>query len=181
MEQNLPIVPKKFWSMIRAAYSLLRKRISKARLLADLNLYLMMKRGKFVGVGVGAARSAAYGLTHNHRRRRRRVAGEDEPQIFYSDDDNGVVQLEHFNRSVSGFDGEALTVTVTGSTGIRQQTVTEPPQFKACGSGEVVTASPECPLPLEDDVEVDERVDEAAEEFIMKFYRELRQQNYMAS
>ncbi|KAG6425901.1 hypothetical protein SASPL_110110 [Salvia splendens] len=50
MEQNLPITAKKFWKIVRVLYFMLRKGISKAKLLADLSL--MMKRGKIAGKAV---------------------------------------------------------------------------------------------------------------------------------
>ncbi|KAK6914835.1 Protein of unknown function DUF761, plant [Dillenia turbinata] len=47
MEQNLPIIAKKIWNLIRVAYYMVRKGISKRKILVDLNM--MMKRGKIAG------------------------------------------------------------------------------------------------------------------------------------
>ncbi|KAK4374784.1 hypothetical protein RND71_005461 [Anisodus tanguticus] len=44
MDQNLPITAKKFWKIVRVAYFMLRKGLSKSKLMFDLNL--LMKRGK---------------------------------------------------------------------------------------------------------------------------------------
>ncbi|KAK6914837.1 Protein of unknown function DUF761, plant [Dillenia turbinata] len=47
MEQNLPIIAKKIWNLVRVAYYMVRKGISKRKIWVDLNM--MMKRGKIAG------------------------------------------------------------------------------------------------------------------------------------
>ncbi|KAK6914833.1 hypothetical protein RJ641_019950 [Dillenia turbinata] len=47
MEQNLPIIARKIWNLVRVAYYMVRKGISKRKILVDLNM--MMKRGKIAG------------------------------------------------------------------------------------------------------------------------------------
>ncbi|KAL0441489.1 UNVERIFIED_CONTAM: hypothetical protein Sradi_0087800 [Sesamum radiatum] len=58
MEQNLPVIAKKFWHIVKVVYFMLRKGISKAKLLADLNI--AMKRGKIAG------KSAMHNLMFHH-------------------------------------------------------------------------------------------------------------------
>ncbi|KAJ9559619.1 hypothetical protein OSB04_004779 [Centaurea solstitialis] len=47
MEQNLPIMAKKAWSLVRVFFFILKKGISKTKFLADLNI--IIKRGKIAG------------------------------------------------------------------------------------------------------------------------------------
>ncbi|KAK6914839.1 hypothetical protein RJ641_019956 [Dillenia turbinata] len=47
MEENVPVIAKKIWKLVRFAYHMLRKGISKRKILVDLNM--MMKRGKIAG------------------------------------------------------------------------------------------------------------------------------------
>ncbi|KAI3416938.1 uncharacterized protein J3R85_014927 [Psidium guajava] len=51
MEHNLPLTAKKMWSIVRVVFYMLRKEISKRRIMADLNM--MMKRGKIAGKAIG--------------------------------------------------------------------------------------------------------------------------------
>nr|GMC51866.1 uncharacterized protein LOC109190787 isoform X4 [Ipomoea batatas] len=44
---NLPVIAKKFWSIVRAALFMLKQGICKRKLMLDLNL--MLKRGKIAG------------------------------------------------------------------------------------------------------------------------------------
>ena len=48
MEQNAQVVAKKLWHIVRVVYVMLRKNLSKRRLLLDLK-YLTMKRPKLAG------------------------------------------------------------------------------------------------------------------------------------
>nr|XP_043635938.1 uncharacterized protein LOC122607084 [Erigeron canadensis] len=47
MEQNLPIITKKVWRLVRVMFFMLKKGIAKRKFLLDLNT--MMKRGKITG------------------------------------------------------------------------------------------------------------------------------------
>ncbi|KAK6912010.1 Protein of unknown function DUF761, plant [Dillenia turbinata] len=47
MEQNLPVIAKKIWNLVRVAYYMVRKGISKRKILVNLNM--VMKRGKIAG------------------------------------------------------------------------------------------------------------------------------------
>ncbi|KAL4039465.1 hypothetical protein IC575_003119 [Cucumis melo] len=51
MESNVPVIAKKVWNLVRVAYFLIRKGISKSKVnMLDLNL--MMKRGKIAGKAI---------------------------------------------------------------------------------------------------------------------------------
>ncbi|GJS54471.1 ARID DNA-binding domain-containing protein [Tanacetum coccineum] len=58
MEQNLPIITKKAWNLIRVMFFMLKKGISKAKFTTNLNM--MIKRGKI------ASKSLHKLLFHHH-------------------------------------------------------------------------------------------------------------------
>ncbi|KAI3463307.1 hypothetical protein Pfo_019970 [Paulownia fortunei] len=180
MEQNLPIVAKKIWKIVQVVYFMLRKGISKGKLLAALNM--MMKRGKIAGKeaiqnlmfhhhaasGRGfhdsnlafpyplneyefsCSNSPAYPIFHLNKRKRSRAPPPTEEVLM-------AAAMEMINSA-------AASPALPGfgpSPMVRQLRVTD------------------SPFPLRD-MEVDSHVDEAAEDFIMKFYKDLRQQNSMA-
>uniref|UniRef100_A0A7N0UYG0 Avr9/Cf-9 rapidly elicited protein 146 n=1 Tax=Kalanchoe fedtschenkoi TaxID=63787 RepID=A0A7N0UYG0_KALFE len=49
-DNNMPIINKRVWSMVRVLYYMLRKGISKSKLQADINL--LLKRGKIAGKAI---------------------------------------------------------------------------------------------------------------------------------
>ncbi|XP_019198427.1 PREDICTED: uncharacterized protein LOC109192309 [Ipomoea nil] len=56
---NLPVIAKRFWNVVRAALFMLRQGISKKKLMLDLNLRL--KRGK-----IAAGKAAVHNLIFHH-------------------------------------------------------------------------------------------------------------------
>ncbi|KAL3735900.1 hypothetical protein ACJRO7_024944 [Eucalyptus globulus] len=51
MEHNMPLAAKKIWSIVYAVFFMLRKEVSKRKIMTDLNM--MMKRGKTAGKAIG--------------------------------------------------------------------------------------------------------------------------------
>ncbi|KAM7480487.1 hypothetical protein LguiA_028700 [Lonicera macranthoides] len=206
MEENLPaVIAKRFWSIMRVALLVLRKGISKRKLMLDLNM--MMKRGKIAGKALqnlmfhhhhhhhhawsssplnrrhlpfppqvgeyefSCSNSPANPNTHSHSlfpfHLTKRNKPHNHPHFFScthahapsTDDDlNTVVKaLEMLNS-----EGASPELPGFGrSPTVRQLRITD------------------SPFPLRD-IDEDRHVDEAAEEFIIKFYNELRQQNRMS-
>ncbi|XP_047961702.1 uncharacterized protein LOC125206496 [Salvia hispanica] len=156
MEQNLPIIAKKFWKIVRVLYFMLRKGISKAKLLADLSL--MMKRGKIAG------KAAIQNLIFHHGARRAadqgvRVQLRHQPRLQFPSFKRGkraapidaaalAAALEVASPALPGFGPSPM---------VRQLRITDSP-FPLCNAEE------------------DNHVDEAAERFIMKFYSDLKRQ-----
>ncbi|CAM8988915.1 unnamed protein product [Rhodiola kirilowii] len=72
-ENNMPIISKRVWSMVRVLYYMLRKGISKTKLQADLDL--LLKRGKTAGkafihsIAFPHLTSSSSPLSHNRNRR----------------------------------------------------------------------------------------------------------------
>lgn len=181
MEQNLPIIAKKFWHIIRVVYLMLRKGISKAKLLADLNI--MMKRGKI------ASKAAMHNLVFHHHH-------SDAAGVSYP------TPLNEYEFSCSNTPAHAPAFRLPFHLSKRKPHSHAPPQpsdaelFAAAveiAAGRGVAPSPglpgfgrtpmvrqlritDSPFPVTG-VEEDSHVDEAAEKFIMKFYKDLRRQD----
>ncbi|KAM7471771.1 hypothetical protein LguiA_009954 [Lonicera macranthoides] len=199
MGPNLPVIAKKLRSIIRVIFFMLKNNISKSKLIVDLNM--MMKRGKIAGKtlqnlmfhhntdnfpsDVGqvsfTSRPGEYEFSCSNtpahfnnifpflltKKGKHHNTNNHHHSRFFScahapatdDDGPALVQaLEMLNSeeaspALPGFGRTPM---------VRQLRVTD------------------SPFPLRD-VVVDSHVDEAAEEFITKFYNELRHQNKMAS
>ncbi|OIT29958.1 PREDICTED: uncharacterized protein LOC109210651 [Nicotiana attenuata] len=134
MDHNLPIIAKKFWNIVRVAFFMLKKGISKRKFMLDFNLF--MKRGKI------ASKAAIHAP----------ATTDDDVFVMNAAVVKALEMLQSANASpANDLPGFGRTPTV------RQLRVTD------------------SPFPLRD-VEDDSHVDEAAENFISKFYRDLRRQ-----
>ncbi|KAL0341980.1 UNVERIFIED_CONTAM: hypothetical protein Scaly_1860600 [Sesamum calycinum] len=184
MEQNLPVIAKKFWHIVKVVYFMLRKGISKAKLLADLNI--AMKRGKIAG------KSAMHNLMFHHAAATAASSSnvDADPQLAYpvpvneyefSCSNSPAFHLPfHLNkrkRSHKPVDGDLLAAALEVVNSAAAS-----PALPGFGRTPMVRQLriTDSPFPLRD-VEEDSHVDEAAEKFIKKFYRDLRQQNAVAS
>ncbi|XP_047962091.1 uncharacterized protein LOC125206920 [Salvia hispanica] len=189
MEQNLPIIAKKFWSIVKVAYFMLRKGISKSNLLSDLNM--MMKRGKIAG------KAAMHNLLFNHHLHgcacgRGRGAAAQEPQLnSYSATQVAEYEFScsrspafrlpfHLGKRKSGSprrpsEGELWEAAVEMASSVAPS-----PALPGFGRAAAVRVT-DSPFPVREIEEEDHRVDEAAEKFITKFYRDLKKQNAFAS
>ncbi|KAL1559105.1 hypothetical protein AAHA92_09486 [Salvia divinorum] len=156
MEQNLPIIAKKLLKIVKVIYS--------------LHLSMLMKRGKIAG------KAAIHSLISHHH-----PASTSERRLEYEFScgktpvHRGFHIPFHLNKrkqcrpteeelmeaAVEMFHSAAASPALPGfgpSPMVRQLRITD------------------SPFPLRDDEE-DNHVDEAAEEFITRFYKDLRQQN----
>lgn len=168
MEQNLPIVAKKFWSIVRALYFMLRKGISKEKLLSDLNT--MMKRGKLAG------KAAMHNLMFHHAAAAGRRAHHDTTLSY-------PVPLNEYEFSCSNTPVHHPTFRLpfhlskhkTPAPAALQ--IIASPALPGFGQSPLVRQLriTDSPFPL--NVDGDSHVDEAAEEFIMRFYNDLKRQN----
>ncbi|KAL8465972.1 hypothetical protein ACS0TY_035180 [Phlomoides rotata] len=179
MEQKLPIIAKKFWKIVRVAYFMLRKGISKAKLLSDLNM--MMKRSKIAGKA--AIHSFIFHYHHS-------AAAAHDLQLSYP------ISLNEYEFSCSNSPAFP-TFRLPFHLNKRKSSHSSPPQndwvAQAVEMASSVAPSPalpgfgrtpvvrqlrisDSPFPLMESGG-DNHVDEAAEKFIMNFYTELRRQN----
>ncbi|XP_057773128.1 uncharacterized protein LOC130992494 [Salvia miltiorrhiza] len=173
MEQNLPIIAKKFWNIVRVFYFMLRKGISKAKLLADLNV--MMKRGKIAG------KAAIHNLMFHHAAAvsasARRPINEYE---FSCGNSPAFFQFPSFhlsgkrsNKHAPPIDADLLAAALD-----MINSAAASPALPGFGPSPMVRQLriTDSPFPL-CNVDEDNHVDEAAEKFIMKFYNDLKRQN----
>ncbi|PON54339.1 Avr9/Cf-9 rapidly elicited protein [Parasponia andersonii] len=214
MEQNAPVVAKRIWGIVRVVFFMLRKGISKRKLLLDLNM--MMKRGKIASKAAlsnlmtfhttgstSFRRSSAaaadsrlssssysapgdyefscsstpnYGLFHLGKARRH---GHHAHNFFTCahapptlDDDvvtanalKAVLEILNNDQAVTAAAAVEASPALPGfgrSPMVRQLRITD------------------SPFPLREADEDSRHVDEAAEEFIKRFYKDLRLQKRMA-
>lgn len=195
MENNLPVIAKRIWSIV----FMLRKGISKRKLLVELNM--MMKRGKIASKALGNL------MFHSHHfsgstSSRRGSGNHDHPNLSFAaqreyefscsntpaypfpsltkcrhqahnffacahapatlDDDVAGANalkavMEMLNNDVAHVDASPALPGFGRSPMVRQLRITD------------------SPFPLRN-VDEDTHVDEAAEEFIKRFYKDLRSQ-----
>ncbi|KAL8522476.1 hypothetical protein ACS0TY_012587 [Phlomoides rotata] len=169
MEQNLS---KKIWKIVRVLYFMLRKGISKGKLFADLSM--MMKRGKLAGKAV--IHNLMFHHHHSASSSRRFPAGEYE----FSCSNTPAFHLPNFHlnkrknsHAPPRFDCDAMATALEIF-----HSASASPVLPGFGPSPMVRQLrvTDSPFPLRD-FEEDSQVDEAAEEFIMKFYKDLKRQN----
>ncbi|KAK9066230.1 hypothetical protein SSX86_013551 [Deinandra increscens subsp. villosa] len=195
MEQNLQILPKKVWSVLRLFYFMLRKGVSKNKLWLDL--HMMMKRAKLAG-------KALQNLLFNHHHNWAAFtvnrpsphlsfpspppSGEYEFSCTTSPSTNNSHQLSLFplfqKKHHSGnqvptadLDIAAFNEAVLKAMEMAVYSETASPALPGFGRSPVVRQLrvTDSPFPLSG-AEEDNRVDEAAEQFISRFYNDLRRQ-----
>ncbi|KAL1551577.1 hypothetical protein AAHA92_19399 [Salvia divinorum] len=168
MEQNLPIIAKKFWSILKVAYFMLRKGISKAKLLSDLST--MMKRGKIAG------KAAMHNLIFHHHGGGASAA---EPQLPPDEYEFSCRSTPAFRLPFHlGKRKQAAEIELWADAVEMAFSVAPSPALPGFGRTPAVRQLriTDSPFPLRE-VDEDHRVDEAAEKFITKFYRDLKKQN----
>ncbi|KAG8380008.1 hypothetical protein BUALT_Bualt07G0148900 [Buddleja alternifolia] len=183
MEQNLA---KKFWKIVKVVYFMLRKGISKGKLLADLST--MIKRGKIAG------KAAMHNLMFHHHGGTNINRRSDEPQVTYP------VPLDEYEFSCSNTPTFHLPFHLNKRKRLHAPTQPNYGDLMAAAVEMVnnEAASPalpgfgrtpkvrqlritDSPFPLLGFNVEESQVDEAAEKFIMKFYKDLKRQSLMAS
>ncbi|KAI8529588.1 hypothetical protein RHMOL_Rhmol12G0236500 [Rhododendron molle] len=186
MEQtNVQVAAKKLWNLVRVMYCMLRKGISKGKLIVNLNA--MLKRGKIAG------KAAMLNLMLHHHHHSAAAASDrrsqhdghlsfwaprDEYEFSCSDSPapSFPFHLGKRNKRRSGeCDDHAPEVeddVATAASAVEK--VLEMPGFGVVRRQLRITDSPS---PLPEVGGADGHVDEAAEDFIVRFYNDLRKQN----
>ncbi|CAL5199930.1 unnamed protein product [Lathyrus oleraceus] len=157
MENNVPVISKRVWSMVRVAFFMLRKKLSKGKLMKDLNMMLQ---------------------------RRRKLAGKAIANLMFHHHHQGSTSScrSHnsftFTQALSTSHDEKMTMsamnTILNMLNNDQAIVEASPALSAVRQLIRVTDSP---FPLRDDDEKDNEIDKAAEDFIKRFYIQLRKQD----
>ncbi|KAL9232114.1 hypothetical protein vseg_007257 [Gypsophila vaccaria] len=196
MEQNTQLVAKKIWNIMRVAYYMLRKGICKKKILMDLNL--VMKRGNKI-----AGKALQNLMFHHHDSHNDSISkvgldDQSKPQGEYEFScSNTPLYHRYFTNKKRSNNHHNKSYSIEDMTNI--EAVNNMFDMMMNSSDEFIVAkSPELrlgfgispaalrrirvtdsPFPLrrgEDDG--DKHVDEAADEFIKKFYFQLKQQKH---
>ncbi|KAA8540364.1 hypothetical protein F0562_024717 [Nyssa sinensis] len=183
----------RLWSIVRVMFFMLRKGISKRKLMLDLNL--MMKRGKIAGKAIHNLMFHHHHSwsTSNRRSNDGHLSFSTAPHEYeFSCSNSPAFPFNIISkRNHSHFfpcahapptDDDMVTVTAVKRALEMLNSEAASPALPGFGRTPIVRQLriTDSPFPLRD-VDGDSHVDEAAEEFIMKFYNDLRQQNIMAA
>ncbi|XP_015078971.1 uncharacterized protein LOC107022913 [Solanum pennellii] len=182
MDQKLPVIGKKFWKIVRVAYFMLRKGLSsKRKLMFDLNL--LMKRGKIAGKTVFQNLMFQGHNNNNH------VHQSTSKEYYeFSCSNSPAFHLPfNLNKRINKNNHNAVPVTEHDDVSMMNAAV-----LKALEMLQSETASPalpgfgrtptvrqlritDSPFPLRE-TDMIGNVDEKADEFISRFYRDLRRE-----
>ncbi|XP_004241748.1 uncharacterized protein [Solanum lycopersicum] len=186
MDQKLPVIAKKFWKIVRVAYFMLRKGLSsKRKLMFDLNL--LMKRGKIAGK---AAFQNLMFQGHNNDNHVHQSTSKEYYEFSCSNSPSFHLPF-NLNKRINKHNHNAVSVTEHDDVSMMNAAV-----LKALEMLQSETASPalpgfgrtptvrqlritDSPFPA-DNGEIISHVDEKADEFISRFYRDLRRETASA-
>ncbi|KAM3308172.1 hypothetical protein P3S67_009916 [Capsicum chacoense] len=185
MDQKLPVIAKKFWKIVHVAYFMLKKGLSsKRKLMFDLNL--LMKRGKIAG------KTAIQNLMfHDHKNTQGHHSSSKEYYEFSCSNRPAFHLPFHLNKRNNKHSHHAVPAIEHDDVIMINAAV-----FKALEVLQSETASPalpgfgrtptvrqlritDSPFPLRDGADEGDmmsHVDEKADEFISRFYRDLRRE-----
>ncbi|XP_004486778.1 uncharacterized protein [Cicer arietinum] len=203
MESNLPVISKKVWNMVRVVFFMLRKGISKGKLMMDLNM-MLKRRGKLAGKAI--ANLMFHHHHHNHGGSTSSRRSHDSHHQFTSSREYefscsntpnnffpiGKRHRHNHNHTHNHFftcaqmpptqDDEV--VTMSAMKAVLEMLNTESlietsPTLPGFGKSPMVRQLrvTDSPFPLREDDEKDNQVDKAAEDFIKRFYSQLRKQD----
>ncbi|XP_058774169.1 uncharacterized protein LOC131648427 [Vicia villosa] len=163
MESNLPVISKRVWRMVRVAFFIMRKKLSKGKVMKDLNM-MLKRRGK--------------------------VAGKVIANIMFHRHHKGSTRSHHSHNSFTSSQApptpldEAMTMsamkTILNTLNNDQEIVEASPALSIFERSSRVRQLrvTDSPFPLRDDDDgKDNQIDKAAEDFIKRFYRQLRKQD----
>ncbi|KAI3766575.1 hypothetical protein L2E82_16639 [Cichorium intybus] len=196
MEQNVPVLAKKVWSLVRVVYFMLREGISKRKLLIDLNR--MMKRGKIAGKALHNLMFHKHhhywpAFTTNHHSHHLSCPSVPPGEYEFScsnspSTSNNTFSLfsSHKKRHSYNHQAEGMDMMVVNAVVLNAMEMihseTASPALPGFGRSPMVRQLrvTDSPFPLSS-LHEDNQVDEAAEQFISRFYNDLRRQNTKAS
>ncbi|GMI77985.1 hypothetical protein like AT1G52140 [Hibiscus trionum] len=207
MEQNLPVISKRVWSIVRAVLFMMRKGfLSKKKLMVDLNMAL--KRGK-----IASAKAIGNLMFHHHKDHRQvspssftavsKAAAVQEYEFSCSNTPNYIFPFNHKKKNGTNSNNyyhqlfacvhappthdddnlatmNAVKVVLEMINNNDMETaVAASPMLPGFGQTPLVRQLrvTDSPFPLRDADEDNSYVDKAAEDFINRFYKDLKQQN----
>ncbi|XP_061359154.1 uncharacterized protein LOC133303282 [Gastrolobium bilobum] len=199
MENNLPVIAKRVWSMVRVVFFMLRKGISKGKLMMDLNM-MLKRRGKLAGKAISNLMFHHHhhgGSTSSRRSHDSHLqfSASREYEFSCSNTPNNFFPIgkRHRHNNHNHFftcahappthDDDAVTVNAVKAVleMLNNEAMVEAsPALPGFGKSPMVRPLrvTDSPFPLrDDDGDKDNMVDKAAEEFIKRFYKDLRKQD----
>ncbi|XVF74516.1 hypothetical protein PTKIN_Ptkin13bG0116700 [Pterospermum kingtungense] len=218
MEQNVPVMAKRVWSIVRALLFMMRKGIisSKRKYMVDLNMVL--KRGKIAGAK--AIGNLMFHHHHHHNKDRQvspsfmedmaAAAAAHEYEFSCSNTPNYIFPFNlatkkkntinnyyhHFfacTHAPPTHDDDVVTMNAVkavlemlnnnDSNNNNNNSMMASPMLPGFGQTPLVRQPriTDSPFPLRDVDEDNGYVDKAAEDFINRFYKDLKQQNKIAA
>ncbi|XP_006356140.1 uncharacterized protein [Solanum tuberosum] len=177
MDQKLPVVAKKFYKIVRVAYFMLRKGLSSKRKLM-FNLNLLMKRGKIAGK---AAFQNLMFQGHNNNNIHQSTSKE---YYEFSCSNSPAFHLPfNINKRISKPEHDDVSMMNAAVLKALEMLQSETASPALPGFGRTPTVRQlritDSPFPLTSDTDNGEminHVDEKADEFISRFYRDLRRE-----
>ncbi|XP_015078911.1 uncharacterized protein LOC107022846 [Solanum pennellii] len=177
MDQNLPVIAKKFWKIVRVAYFMLRKGLSsKRKLMFDLNL--LMKRGKIAG-------KAAFQnlMFQGHNNNIHQSISKEYYEFSCSNSPsfhlpfNMNKRINKHNHNAVPDDVSMMNAAVLKALEMLQSETASPalPGFGRTPTVRQLRIT-DSPFPLTSEADNISHVDEKADEFISRFYRDLRRE-----
>ncbi|CAK8535851.1 unnamed protein product [Lathyrus sativus] len=177
MESNLPVISKRVLSLVRAAFFMMRKGISKGKLMMNLNI-ILKRRSKLAGKAIanlmshhphhGGSTTNSHSYDSRHQftsSREYEFSCSNTPNHFFSiGKRRHIHNRNHNTQAPPTHDNEVTTMN-------EMKAVLE----MLNNDQAIVEASPD--FPSRDDDEKDNQVDKAAEDFIKRFYSQLRNQD----
>ncbi|XP_058774164.1 uncharacterized protein LOC131648421 [Vicia villosa] len=195
MENNLPVISKRVWSLVRVAFFMLRKEISKGKIMMNLNM-IFRRRSKLAVKAIANLMShhpnhgGSTSNRHSHdshnpftSSREYEFSCSNTPNHFFSigkrhhshnhrrnaqaqpTHDDEVTTINAMKAVLELLNNDQSIVEVSPASGFRCSPMVK--QLRVTDS----------PFPLREDDEKDNQVDKAAEDFINRFYSQLRMQD----
>ncbi|XP_049411812.1 uncharacterized protein LOC125874824 [Solanum stenotomum] len=179
MDQKLPVIAKKFWKIVRVAYFMLRKGLSsKRKLMFDLNL--LMKRGKIAGK---AAFQNLMFQGHNNNNNNIHQSTSKEYYEFSCSNSPAFHLPFNINKRISQPEHDDVSMMNAAVLKALEMLQSETASPALPGFGRTPTVRQlritDSPFPLreaDDNGDMISYVDEKADEFISRFYRDLRRE-----
>ncbi|WOG86055.1 hypothetical protein DCAR_0205253 [Daucus carota subsp. sativus] len=177
VEQSSNVIAKRVWKIVKIVLYMLKKSITKSKLLVDLQM--MMKRGKLAGKAISNL------MIYNHYAAFTCRSNNDlsfiSPQEYEFSCSNTPFYASYFTKRKShhhqnSIDDINLARKVFEMLNNHEKPEASPLALPGFGQTPMVRQLriTDSPFPIKE--EDDPRVDKAAEDFIKKFYKELKQQ-----
>ncbi|KAL5056973.1 hypothetical protein RYX36_028579 [Vicia faba] len=179
MDNNLQVVSKRVWKMVRVVFFMLRKGISKGKLILNLNM-IFKRRSKLAGKVIANL------MSHNHHHggsTSNRHSHDSHRQFTFSRDyefscsdttdnlfSNGKRHHKYNDEAALADDDEVTTMNAMKAV---MDMLNNDKTIAEASHALKLSYSP---FPLRYDDEKDNQVDKAAEDFIKRFYSQLRKQ-----